>query len=118
MITIRNLSGIVEENTLSEFTTKNGVGVTSAELIEFGDFEVAKIVPLYELIELEMREEIITRLPDHYKAKLTASAERELSDLFKTLPLEEDGMSITLPDFGVAVYRFIARNLQGGMLDS
>ena len=33
-------------------------------------FEVGKIVPLYELVELEMRESVIESLPDRYKNKL------------------------------------------------
>jgi len=39
----------------------------SQEMFDFGDFEIEKIVPLYELIELEMKEEIMQKLPESYK---------------------------------------------------
>jgi len=63
MIAIRNFNGNVEEKTISEFANKNQVECYSQEMLEFGDFEIEKILPLYELIELEMKEEIMMKLP-------------------------------------------------------
>jgi hypothetical protein len=63
-----------------------------------------------------MKEEVIENLPDKYKQKLEADIEEHLIQLFQTIPTEEGEYCVSLLDFAQAVYRFIARNLQGGIM--
>jgi hypothetical protein len=52
MIGIKNLGGIVEEVNITDFTNNNKIETNSVEIVELGDIEINKIVPLYELVEL------------------------------------------------------------------
>lgn len=63
MIAIKKLNGIVEEPNLNEFVINNHIDINS-EIVEFFQFPVSKIVPLYELVELEMKVSLIDKLPD------------------------------------------------------
>lgn len=64
-----------------------------------------------------MRQYVIESLADRYKKKMTAEMEKELEELFSNLQIEEGEYSVSLIDFGKAVYRFIARCLQSGFMD-
>lgn len=49
---------------------------------------------------------------------MDADVERAITDLINSLPTEEDGMSVTLQEFETALFRYIARNLQGGVVNA
>ncbi len=63
MIAIKKLNGFVEEPNLNEFVINNHIDINS-EIVEFFQFPVSKIVPLYELVELEMKASLIDKLPN------------------------------------------------------
>jgi hypothetical protein len=121
MLAIRSLNGVIEAKDMREFVENNIYGedqISPDFKLEYGDLGVAKILPLYEMFEEEIKPTVLDKLPERYQAKMPAEMEEGVRAVLQGLPLEADGANVRLQDLGTALYRYIYRNLQGGILQA
>jgi len=88
MIIIKKCNGLIDGKNIGDFRNNYSVNFSVVETSEFAEIEVAKIVALYEQLELQMKPSVLEALHSDYKFKLNLEQEQQLRELFAILPLD------------------------------
>ena len=84
---------------------------------DLSEIPICEIYDLYEILEDELKYQVLKRLPEKYKVKMDNDLVFGVETLLKSLQRVSNDESPTLEELESAVMKFISRTLQNGIFD-